>query len=53
MAFCHTNVFLNSFNVVCYFSRFVAGVILGERIPAFERMLLRVCPGNVFLNDII
>ncbi|OQV20489.1 V-type proton ATPase 116 kDa subunit a isoform 1 [Hypsibius exemplaris] len=29
---------------------FVAGVILRERIPAFERMLWRVCRGNVFLR---
>ena len=30
---------------------FVAGVILRERIPAFERMLWRVCRGNVFLRQ--
>ncbi|XP_053408277.1 V-type proton ATPase 116 kDa subunit a 1-like isoform X3 [Mercenaria mercenaria] len=30
---------------------FVAGVILRERIPAFERMLWRVCRGNVFLKQ--
>ena len=30
--------------------RFVAGVILRERIPAFERMLWRACRGNVFLK---
>jgi V-type H+-transporting ATPase subunit a len=34
--------------VVC---RFVAGVILRERIPAFERMLWRACRGNVFLRQ--
>ncbi|XP_050421597.1 V-type proton ATPase 116 kDa subunit a 1 isoform X2 [Adelges cooleyi] len=34
----------------CYF-RFVAGVILRERIPAFERMLWRACRGNVFLRQ--
>lgn len=33
------------------FSRFVAGVILRERIPAFERMLWRACRGNVFLKQ--
>ena len=33
------------------FYRFVAGVILRERIPAFERMLWRVCRGNVFLKQ--
>ncbi|KAK3612173.1 hypothetical protein CHS0354_016558 [Potamilus streckersoni] len=30
---------------------FVAGVILREKIPAFERMLWRVCRGNVFLRQ--
>uniref|UniRef100_A0A7N6AR91 V-type proton ATPase subunit a n=1 Tax=Anabas testudineus TaxID=64144 RepID=A0A7N6AR91_ANATE len=34
---------------VCY--RFVAGVIGRERIPTFERMLWRVCRGNVFLRQ--
>lgn len=32
------------------FLRFVAGVISRERIPTFERMLWRVCRGNVFLR---
>ena len=31
--------------------RFVAGVISRERIPTFERMLWRVCRGNVFLKQ--
>ncbi|KAL3967247.1 tankyrase [Sarotherodon galilaeus] len=31
-------------------SHFVAGVISRERIPTFERMLWRVCRGNVFLR---
>lgn len=31
--------------------RFVAGVILRERIPSFERMLWRACRGNVFLKQ--
>ena len=31
--------------------RFVAGVILRERLPAFERMLWRACRGNVFLKQ--
>ncbi|XP_025084481.1 V-type proton ATPase 116 kDa subunit a-like isoform X2 [Pomacea canaliculata] len=30
---------------------FLAGVILRERIPAFERMLWRACRGNVFLRQ--
>ncbi|XP_048779834.1 V-type proton ATPase 116 kDa subunit a 1-like isoform X5 [Ostrea edulis] len=30
---------------------FVAGVIVREKIPAFERMLWRVCRGNVFLRQ--
>ncbi|XP_077827805.1 V-type proton ATPase 116 kDa subunit a 1 isoform X25 [Macaca mulatta] len=30
---------------------FVAGVINRERIPTFERMLWRVCRGNVFLRQ--
>lgn len=33
------------------FHSFVAGVILRERIPAFERMLWRACRGNVFLRQ--
>ncbi len=36
---------------VCLSHRFVAGVILRERLPAFERMLWRVCRGNVFLRQ--
>lgn len=31
--------------------RFVAGVILRERLPGFERMLWRTCHGNVFLKQ--
>ncbi|VEL30070.1 unnamed protein product [Protopolystoma xenopodis] len=30
---------------------FVAGVVLRERLPAFERMLWRACRGNVFLKQ--
>uniref|UniRef100_A0A673W8X9 V-type proton ATPase subunit a n=1 Tax=Salmo trutta TaxID=8032 RepID=A0A673W8X9_SALTR len=33
------------------FCLFVAGVISRERIPTFERMLWRVCRGNVFLRQ--
>ena len=29
----------------------MAGVILRERIPAFERMLWRACRGNVYLKQ--
>uniref|UniRef100_A0A669EL07 V-type proton ATPase subunit a n=1 Tax=Oreochromis niloticus TaxID=8128 RepID=A0A669EL07_ORENI len=37
----------------CFFTfgQFVAGVIGRERIPNFERMLWRVCRGNVFLRQ--
>lgn len=31
---------------------FVAGVIARERIPGFERMLWRVCRGNIFLRRV-
>uniref|UniRef100_A0A8C8JYU0 V-type proton ATPase subunit a n=1 Tax=Oncorhynchus tshawytscha TaxID=74940 RepID=A0A8C8JYU0_ONCTS len=34
-----------------YSTEFVAGVISRERIPTFERMLWRVCRGNVFLRQ--
>jgi V-type H+-transporting ATPase subunit a len=30
---------------------FVAGVVLRERLPAFERLLWRACRGNVFLRQ--
>lgn len=30
---------------------FVAGVILRERLPSFERLLWRACRGNVFLRQ--
>ena len=33
-----------------YLLRFLAGVILRERLPAFELMLWRACRGNVFLR---
>uniref|UniRef100_A0A672MLF6 V-type proton ATPase subunit a n=1 Tax=Sinocyclocheilus grahami TaxID=75366 RepID=A0A672MLF6_SINGR len=36
---------------LCTPCRFVAGVINRERIPTFERMLWRVCRGNVFLRQ--
>uniref|UniRef100_A0A8C1ZKN8 V-type proton ATPase subunit a n=1 Tax=Cyprinus carpio TaxID=7962 RepID=A0A8C1ZKN8_CYPCA len=39
------------FDEVCLPCRFVAGVINRERIPTFERMLWRVCRGNVFLRQ--
>ena len=37
---------------IYYFVSFVAGVIDRERIPSFERMLWRVCHGNVFLKQV-
>uniref|UniRef100_A0A671S488 V-type proton ATPase subunit a n=1 Tax=Sinocyclocheilus anshuiensis TaxID=1608454 RepID=A0A671S488_9TELE len=40
------------FDEVCWWwVVFVAGVIGRERIPTFERMLWRVCRGNVFLRQ--
>jgi hypothetical protein len=35
---------------VSIFCRFVAGVILRDRLPSFERMLWRACRGNVLLR---
>ncbi|CAH8479263.1 unnamed protein product [Heterobilharzia americana] len=40
--------FVNSVNLLAIF---LAGIILRERLPAFERMLWRVCRGNVFLKQ--
>uniref|UniRef100_M4AJA9 V-type proton ATPase subunit a n=1 Tax=Xiphophorus maculatus TaxID=8083 RepID=M4AJA9_XIPMA len=40
----------SSLLLMCSSCRFVAGVISRERIPTFERMLWRVCRGNVFLR---
>lgn len=37
--------------MTCCMYSFVAGVILRERLPAFERMLWRACRGNVFLRQ--
>lgn len=37
--------------LIDWLCRFVAGVINRERIPTFERMLWRVCRGNVFLRQ--
>jgi hypothetical protein len=39
------------FDDIWFGSSFVAGVILRERIPPFERMLWRACRGNVFLRQ--
>uniref|UniRef100_A0A8C2FLY9 V-type proton ATPase subunit a n=1 Tax=Cyprinus carpio TaxID=7962 RepID=A0A8C2FLY9_CYPCA len=44
-------VWMFSHNMITNFLEFVAGVINRERIPTFERMLWRVCRGNVFLRQ--
>uniref|UniRef100_A0A671V8Y8 V-type proton ATPase subunit a n=1 Tax=Sparus aurata TaxID=8175 RepID=A0A671V8Y8_SPAAU len=44
-----TQQFFDEVALFCLCS-FVAGVISRERIPTFERMLWRVCRGNVFLR---
>lgn len=44
-------VVATSWHIVLDCCRFVAGVIGRERIPTFERMLWRVCRGNVFLRQ--
>ena len=41
---------VQNINIFFCFS-FVTGVILRERIPAFEMMLWRVCRGKVFLKQ--
>uniref|UniRef100_A0A8D2ZGM3 V-type proton ATPase subunit a n=1 Tax=Scophthalmus maximus TaxID=52904 RepID=A0A8D2ZGM3_SCOMX len=45
----HTHTHTQICCMFCLY-RFVAGVISRERIPTFERMLWRVCRGNVFLR---
>lgn len=42
-----SNIYVRNFDKLS----FVAGVILRERLPAFERMLWRACRGNVFLRQ--
>uniref|UniRef100_A0A8C0FHH4 V-type proton ATPase subunit a n=1 Tax=Bubo bubo TaxID=30461 RepID=A0A8C0FHH4_BUBBB len=44
-------ILLQNLHFCCSLGRFVAGVINRERIPMFERMLWRVCRGNVFLRQ--
>nr|CAD7258924.1 unnamed protein product [Timema shepardi] len=47
-----TQVFFDELYFTSFFVfSFVAGVILRERIPPFERMLWRACRGNVFLRQ--
>jgi V-type H+-transporting ATPase subunit a len=42
----------SSISFFIFFSiRFITGVIPRERMIAFERMLWRVCRGNVFLKQ--
>ena len=45
------SIFKFFFYVLPFFFRFVTGVILRERLASFERMLWRVCMGNVFLRQ--
>lgn len=42
---------VQNLHLCCSLYSFVAGVINRERIPMFERMLWRVCRGNVFLRQ--
>lgn len=41
-----------AFNLYSNEYRFIAGVVLRDKIAPFERMLWRVCRGNVFMRQV-
>jgi len=40
-----------AYTAVCRWNRFVSGVITREKLAVFERLLWRVCRGNVFIRQ--